>query len=65
MASYLYCYYCHLQNLRIRINRLRRKGEDTEDLLLELEDKEKSYRRGKQQRPPGAYLATNQTFTTE
>ena len=25
-----------LQNLRIRINRLRRKSEDTEDLLLEL-----------------------------
>ena len=54
-----------MQNLRIRINRLRRKGEDTEDLLLELEDKEKSYGRGKQQRPPGAYLATNQTFSTE
>ena len=54
-----------LQNLRMRINRLRRMGEDTEALLLELEDKEKSYGRGKQQRPPGAYLATNQTFTTE
>ena len=54
-----------LQNLRIRINRLRRKGEDTEDLLLELEDKEKSYGRGKQQRPPGAYLATNQIFSNE
>ena len=54
-----------LQNLRIRINRLRRKGEDTEDLLLELENKEKSYGRGKQQRPPGAYLATNQIFSTE
>ena len=52
-----------LQNLRMRINRLRRMGEDTEDLLLELEDKEKSYGRGKQQRPPGAYLATNQIFT--
>ena len=52
-----------LQDLRIRINRLRRKGEDTED-LLELEDKEKSYGRGKQQRPPGAHLATNQIFTT-
>ena len=48
-----------------RINRLQRKGEDTDDLLLELEDKEKSYGRGKQQRPPGAYLATNQTFSTE
>ena len=54
-----------LQNLRMRINRLRRMGEDTEDLLLELEDKEKSYGRGKQQRPPGAYLATNQIFSTE
>ena len=54
-----------LQNLRIRINRLRRKGEDTEDLLLELQDKEKSYGRGKQERPPGTYLATNQIFTTE
>ena len=54
-----------LQNLRIRINRLRRKGEDTEDLLLELEDKEKSYGRGKQQRPPGAFLVTNQVFSAE
>ena len=54
-----------LQNLRIRINRLRRKGEDAEDLLLELKDKEESYGRGKQRRPPGAYLATNQIFTTE
>ena len=53
-----------LQTLRIRIIRLRRKGEDTEDLLLELQDKEKRYGRGKQQRPPGAYLATNQTFST-
>ena len=53
------------KNLRIRINRLRRKGEDTEDLLLELHDKEKIYGRGKQQRPPGAYLATNQIFSTE
>ena len=54
-----------LQNLRIRINRLRRKGEDTEDLVRELKDKEKSYGRRKQQRPPGAYLATNQIFSTE
>ena len=54
-----------LQNLRMRINRLRRMGEDTEDSLLELKAKEKSYGRGKQQRPPGAYLATNQTFSTE
>ena len=52
-----------LQNLRIRINRLRRNGKDTEDLLLELHDKEKIYGRGKQQRPPGAYLATNQIFS--
>ena len=36
-----------LQNLRMQINRLRQKGEDTEDLLLELRDKEKSYERGK------------------
>ena len=54
-----------LQNLRIRINRLHRKREDTEDLLRELYDKEKIYGRGKQQRPPGAYLATNQIFSTE
>ena len=54
-----------LQNLRMRINRLRRMGEDTEDLLLELKDKEKSYGRGKQQRPPGAYLATHHIFTNE
>ena len=54
-----------LQNLRIRINRLRRKGEDTKELVRGLEDKEKSYGRGKQQRPPGAYLATNQIFSTE
>jgi hypothetical protein len=54
-----------LQNLRIQINRLRRKDEDTEDLLLELENKEKSYGRGKQKRPPGSYLATNQIFSTE
>ena len=44
-----------LQTLRMKINRLRRKGEDTEDLLLDLGDKEKSYGRGKQQRPPGAF----------
>ena len=54
-----------LQKPAHRINRLRRKGEDTEDLLLELHDKEKIYGRGKQQRPPGAYLATNQIFSTE
>ena len=41
-----------LQNLRMQINRLRQKGEDTEDLLLELRDKEKSYERGKK-RPLG------------
>ena len=41
-----------LQNLRMQINRLRQKGEDTEDLLLELRDKEKSYERGKN-RPLG------------
>ena len=36
-----------LQNLRMQINRLRQKGEDTEDLFLELRDKEESYERGK------------------
>ena len=35
-----------LQNLRMQINRLHQKGEDTEDLLRELRDKEKSYERG-------------------
>ena len=54
-----------LQNLRIQINRRRRIGEDTDGLLRELEDKEKIYGRGKQQRPPGSCLATNQTFTNE
>ena len=48
-----------LQHLRIRINRLRRQGQDTENLLLRLKEKEKSYGRGKQRRPPGAFLATN------
>ena len=48
-----------------QINRLRRKGGDTEDLLQELGEKEKIYGRGKQQRPGGAYLATNQIFSTE
>ena len=38
-----------LQNLRMQINRLRRKGEDTEDLLQELGEKEEIYGRGKQQ----------------
>ena len=53
-----------LQNMRMQINRLRRKGEDTEDLLQDLEDKQKKYGRGKQQRPPGGYLATNEIFST-
>ena len=35
-----------LQNLRMQINRKRQKGEGTQDLLLELHDKEKSYNRG-------------------
>ena len=35
-----------LQNLRVQINRKRQKGEGTQDLLLELRDKEKSYDRG-------------------
>ena len=43
-----------LQNLRIRINRLRRMGEDTEDLLLELEDKEKSNKSDLHHRVKGA-----------
>ena len=50
-----------LQKLRIQINRLRRQREDTKDLLRRLKDKENSYGRRKQQRPPGAYLATNRT----
>ena len=54
-----------LQNLRMQINRLRRKGEDTEDLLQELGDKQKNYGRGKQQRPPGGYLASNEIFSSE
>ena len=54
-----------LQHLRMQINRLRRMGEDTQDLLLKLRDKEKSYGRRKQQRPPGAYLATHHTDTNE
>ena len=42
-----------LQNLRMQINRLRQKGQDTEDLLLQLRDKEKSYeRRKKRARSP-------------
>ena len=41
-----------LQNLRIQINRFRRKGEDTEDLLHELREKEKSYERARK-RPLG------------
>ena len=54
-----------LQKLRIQINRLRRQHEDTKDLLRELKEKENSYGRGKQQRPPGAYLATNEIFSKE
>ena len=54
-----------LQNLRIRINRLRRKNQDTDELLLKLEEKERSYGRGKQHHPPGAYLASNQIFSAE
>ena len=47
-----------LQHLRMQINRLRRMGEDTQHLLLKLQDKENSYGRRKQQLPPGAYLAS-------
>ena len=49
-----------LQNLRIKINRLRRNNQNTDALLVELQEKEKSYGRGKQKRPPGSFLATNQ-----
>ena len=42
-----------------------RKCEHTDDLLLELEQKEKSYGRGKQHRPLGAYLASNQIFSAD
>ena len=54
-----------LQKLRIQINRLRRHGEETKELLCKLRDMENSYGRGKQQRPPGAYLATNEIFSEE
>ena len=49
-----------LQYLRIKINRLRRESKDTKDLLHMLRVKERIYGRGKQYRPPGAYLATNE-----
>ena len=52
-----------LQNLRMKINRLRRKGEDTEEFEQLLEAKQKNYGRWKQHRPPGAYLASNQIFS--
>ena len=54
-----------LQKLRIKINRLRRHGEEAKELLYKLRDMENSYGRGKQQRPPGAYLATNEIFSKE
>ena len=41
-----------LQNLRIDINRLRQKGEDTEELVRELRDEEKSYERGEKRPLP-------------
>ena len=47
-----------LQYLRIRINRLRRESKDTKHLLQRLRAKEANYGRGKQDRPPGAYLAS-------
>ena len=53
-----------LQILRIQINRLRREGKDTKDLLHVLQVKERIYGRGKQYRPPGAYFATNPRFST-
>ena len=54
-----------LQKLRIKINRLRRHGEEAKELLYKLREMEYSYGRGKQQRPPGAYLATNEIFSKE
>ena len=58
-----------LQNLRIQINRLRRKGEDTEDLLFELRDKEKHYERGKKRAlgpttPPRSTPQARQSMVT-
>ena len=47
-----------LQYLRIRINRLRRESKDTKHLLQRLRAKEANYGRGKQDCPPGAYLAS-------
>ena len=47
-----------LQYLRIRINRLRRESKDTKHLLQRLRAKEANYGRGKQDRPPGASLAS-------
>ena len=49
-----------LQNLRIKINRLSRNKQNTDALRVELQEKEKSYGRGKQKHPPGSFLATNQ-----
>ena len=54
-----------LQSLRILINKRRRKGQDTENLEIELQNKEENYGRGKQHRPPGAYLANNTIFSSE
>ena len=52
-----------LQNLRMKISRLRRQGEDTEEFEELLEAKQKKYGRWKQHRPPGAYLASNTIFS--
>ena len=52
-----------LQKLRININRLRKNGEEDEQLLQELKQKQEIYGRGKQVRPPGCYLADNQEFS--
>ena len=52
-----------LQNLRMKISRLRRQGEDTEQFEELLEAKQKNYGRWKQHRPPGAYLASNTIFS--
>ena len=52
-----------LQNLRMKISRLRRQGTDTQEFDELLEAKQKKYGRSKQHRPPGAYLASNTIFS--
>ena len=50
-----------LQNLRMQINRLCQKGEDTEHLLQKLGDKEKSYQRRTKASPGLHDVATQRT----